>query len=772
MALPAALQALYDRLQGYNGDPYNATTNPLGIARGGNQNPIGNFLKLVKDYTAFGKGISDLTSSASADAIAAAQSAASALAERQAAQNAATNAYNSAQDAAAKVALAAAEADRAKAQADLAKAFATGLNMPAVTPDMAGRFLKVNADGTAYELGLITIATAAEINAGTGTGLANAATLGPILQGIRDGTTAVADKLPPIGSYVLRPSNAAALGPNWLEAKGQVVSIAAYPALADALPALNRQYLNSNPYLGDIISTYDVNNGGGIGRLNWSTLDSTGRFFATFSSGWMYRDAAKGISYTATPIFTGGGVSAASVRLRDNDLVFMPASGSFGAPQHIDLTSQATIQNGLVNSNVPGASASGYEALFRLPNKTLIAIATTGASPQTWGVYRLRVSETRTQWAKFNPAFLGSPNPQTPIRGWQIKNGTVFIACRLTPTDPVSIFRTTDGETWTACTLTGERGASLGLSAVASYDPECSINAFAAGDYNTQAEGKNGQHIVLRHATQAGLWYVSNDGGQTFRGILSTTFNFGSTTGQYLASGTTLGSISFFWDELRNRWWVGFHARKSNDPNGTSRIYGVIYQSTDLVTFSLVGEQFSGYNPGADPNDGVCFATNGKIVVGSAVAFRGYWTTRNISDGSTLMIEDFTSGAWAIAKDYPFDGFVIFGGTGNRGQSTTKYIRWMSKDETIDTGWLNAGYSTDQTIRYPQVAGNYVAAAVSDGSFDRTFFGTRFSYNPVTERKLPTLTQTALQGTVGQEIYEKYGDFDNNRALRWYLRAK
>ncbi|WP_427023051.1 hypothetical protein ACP4J4_10440 [Aureimonas ureilytica] len=136
MALPAALQALFDRLQTYNSDAYNASTNPGGFARGGNQKPVDNFIKSVRDFTAFGKGISDLTSSASSDAIAAAQAASEAKAARDAAQTSATNAATS--------------EGNALTYRNQAQAAAAGVSLPAITAANALQFLQVKPDGSGY----------------------------------------------------------------------------------------------------------------------------------------------------------------------------------------------------------------------------------------------------------------------------------------------------------------------------------------------------------------------------------------------------------------------------------------------------------------------------------------------------------------------------------------------------------------------------------------------------------------------------------------------
>lgn len=153
MALPAALQALFDRLQTYNSDAYNASTNPGGFARGGNQKPVDNFIKSVRDFTAFGKGISDLASQAGADAQATAADRVQTGQDRTAAAASATNAAGS--------------ASTAKADADRAVGAAAGVNLPALVAGDELKFLQVKQDRSGYQTALIQKATSAQLLAGT-----------------------------------------------------------------------------------------------------------------------------------------------------------------------------------------------------------------------------------------------------------------------------------------------------------------------------------------------------------------------------------------------------------------------------------------------------------------------------------------------------------------------------------------------------------------------------------------------------------------------------
>lgn len=141
MALPAPLQALFDRLQTYNSDPYNSTSNPGGFARGGNQKPVDNFIKSIRDFTAFGRGISDnVDGSVDAAAASASAAAANVLLTAEDAENTRLDRIATAENvvkaagevtkAAGQVALASGQADRARGEADRAANLANTVDGP------------------------------------------------------------------------------------------------------------------------------------------------------------------------------------------------------------------------------------------------------------------------------------------------------------------------------------------------------------------------------------------------------------------------------------------------------------------------------------------------------------------------------------------------------------------------------------------------------------------------------------------------------------------
>lgn len=249
MALPALIVAAIARIRAANNNAYDAVNNPAGLGQGGQRQ---NFIPDINAVADIGVFAAECVDKADADV---ALTHADVLLTRQDASNTSLDRIATAQsvlDAAGKIGLAAAEVDkakaevvnakaevvnaktevgRAKAEADRAQGYAAGLNLPAVTQAMAGRFLKVNDGGTAYELGEVTIATAADIKSGAGTGFVNAKTLGPILKSVGPGPGDLME------SFRLSGTGSA----DWIECNGAVLSKATY---SDLYAAIGDSYLD------------------------------------------------------------------------------------------------------------------------------------------------------------------------------------------------------------------------------------------------------------------------------------------------------------------------------------------------------------------------------------------------------------------------------------------------------------------------------------------------------------------------------------------------
>ncbi|KQT51978.1 hypothetical protein ASG43_20575 [Aureimonas sp. Leaf454] len=161
MALSPADQALLDRLNGYNGNAYNAVSNPLGFARGGNQQGV--FIASVKDIAAAGALTTGAVIATAADVALTHQDASNTGLDRIATSQSVTAAAGQVTLAAAevtkaagKVTLAGQEADRAFTQANRAMGYANGLNLPSVGLADAGKFYRVKADGSGIETSTIS----------------------------------------------------------------------------------------------------------------------------------------------------------------------------------------------------------------------------------------------------------------------------------------------------------------------------------------------------------------------------------------------------------------------------------------------------------------------------------------------------------------------------------------------------------------------------------------------------------------------------------------
>lgn len=237
MALPAAIQAAITRIRGANNNVWNAITNPLGHGQGGHRQ---NFIPDMNAVLDVGLFVAERTDAADADATQTAAdrvqtgkdvtSSGQARDKAQLWANAAEDleveagkfsAFHWVRKAIAQVGLAKTEADRSKIEADRSQGFAAGLKMPAISADVAGRYVRVAADGSVYELGEIKAATAQDIVAGTGTGFANAQTLGPVLNEMR---AVVGDVIDSLNTLSARSSG-------WIEATNQVLVRATYSQL-------------------------------------------------------------------------------------------------------------------------------------------------------------------------------------------------------------------------------------------------------------------------------------------------------------------------------------------------------------------------------------------------------------------------------------------------------------------------------------------------------------------------------------------------------------
>ena len=176
-----------NRINAANGNAYDATNNPGGLAQGGHRQ---NFVPDLQATVSVAQWSADSAAEAAASAVATAADRAKTTQDvtttgqyRDRAQEWANkpedqtvtsglySAYHYSQKSAAQVSLAANQvtlaanqADRSTTQADRSQSYAQGLNIPALNSSTALQFLRANAAGTAYEFTPLDLYSASLIN--------------------------------------------------------------------------------------------------------------------------------------------------------------------------------------------------------------------------------------------------------------------------------------------------------------------------------------------------------------------------------------------------------------------------------------------------------------------------------------------------------------------------------------------------------------------------------------------------------------------------------
>ena len=773
MALPALIQAAIARLRAANNNAYDATSNPSGLGQGGHRQNLIPDMNAVADIGVFAGECAD-----KADADVALTHADVAL-THQDASNTGLDRIATAQsvlDAAGKVGHAAAEADRAKAQADLAKGFATGLKLPAVTPDMAGRFLKVNADGTAYELGLITIATAAEINAGTGTGFANAQTLGPILTDMKAKTSDLTAAAIPIGGYLVVPFMAPNPGPKFLRALGQKISLAAYPK-ASALPVVGAGDLSQYPWSGNNdtrVAQFNFASGSGTNPDSpFRSADIVGNRVVVVQNSYLrYFELAGQTKLvervgTITNNMADGGYSCV---LRDNDVVTM---GANGRPTNLSILAG---NFGAVTSYSGGVNGLDTQSkLVSLPNGTVLAFISTTSTTST--VLRQRKSEAAGVWSAFTPdigAFLTNE-----YRVWQDKQGRVYLYCRAATTNLFNVYRTADGETWTNLgQVAGTVGGGAKMMAHQSWNSRDSKRPGAPA----YRESPNGAMAMVRgspnYNPDTNFVLATVNGGDSWKVLTRDTVvpGFPTTPLGNTASGQQNGAFMFEWDRFRQRWVFATIWRNLN------QIWYAVSYSTDLVNFTNIITPRTRPTPesisGTVNVFNVALLCTLEDVLVYATDTNG--TRYNLALGVTSLVmnnisdDSVTYTPFLTLEDPSFDGIVMGRRSpGDPGaidllyQAAIDGLRWMLYDRTFFQA------ANDPWGGYYLLHMLFAESYVFGGYSQNMSISAKYDHNPATERVLPRLDNgyDARLNSSQSTLIENSSRGGQAHGALWYMRV-
>ncbi len=789
MALPALIQAAIARIRAANNDQWDATKNPSGLGQGGHRQ------NLVKDFNAVadvGEFTAENAESTAADVVKTAAdraqtgkdvvSSGEARDKAKAWANAAEDVevepglfsgFHFLRKVIAQVALAKGQADRSTTQADRALSYAAGLKMPALTADKAGQYVAANDDGSAYVLRKISAATAEQIGAADGDGFADAKTLGPILNDMKAKAADSAAALVPIGGYLAMPFMSPEPGAKFVRALGQKISLAAYPK-ASVLPVVNSGDLYSNPWNGSgdsYITAINMNGNDSGSQSGFSTSDLVANRLVIIQNNYLRYYEMAGVVRTVvreaqaspSPQYKRACV------LRDTDVVYINIGG---VPSHLSIKASdfATRSNASYWDGSGASLSDDQTKLIELPNGTILAFWQANGSH---AIARLRKTEGPAAWSAFNPP-IGLF--KADYRAWKDKAGRLYIAGRATTsTGDYSVFRTSDGESWTALG-TIPNSAAYDLSVNHSWQRRDSMRP-AAPAY---CESPNGQQIIVRTRSYAHIF--SKDGGSTWKMLTNAMVFPGLPTDMPAGQGSNTEQLAFFvfeWDARRSRWLFGQCWRRNN------RLWYAIYQSSDLVSFSallpatMISNSSIGVNSSILTIVMIVLADEvriGGVHTGSA-GEQGYYSQRYVLSTGVLgsIPDQFSNYPPYVAIDNGYSGSCLLT-TSNNAPQTAFDISYQSGNQW-GVGWV-PGDGIDSVFPPTGLAGPvenlfYGDAYIVGGPNYSYTISLRYTYNPATERLIPRMVHSyyALGEQGRTQFYELHAGTNNAHGLRWYVRV-
>ncbi|WP_062223070.1 hypothetical protein [Aureimonas sp. D3] len=802
MALPALIQAAITRIRAANNDQWDATKNPSGLGQGGHRQ------NLVKDFNAIadvGEFTAENAESTAADVVKTAADRVQTGKDVTTAGNARDKAKswaNAAEDvdvepgmfsgfhfmrkAMSSATLASRWSNEAEdtpvagglfsayhwyrkalAQAVLAGGYAAGLKMPAISAAEAGYFVKVNSGGTAYELGQITIATADQIKTGSGKGVVNAETLGPLLQDVA--TTAI--KAYSIGSYMLRLSVTPEPGPNWLECLGQIVPLASYPDLATVLPVYVKQYGEQNVGLQ---STVYINGSSGSNFAVAAQWFEGNRLF-TLQNGILtilnpdgtsltgqFNNASPSLWYTSTLTIPGGNIRPL-LRESTNE-VFYRRSGA-SALSSIDATSVSTIQNGQRDSIPNVQNIAGFdtmEYLFELPNGTLLFFSrnSNGNNIRYTRCQNLPVGVAHNAWQNFDPGTFdpaqSTINPPMEFIAWQARDGAVYAATRAANSNTAfTLYRTLTGTSWTVVsTFSIASGTSPSGGWFSSRRRESKIVPFGVKE-----ESPDGKTIVVNFGDCGFLITIDSGASWVYKSVSDLLNRSGDGLKPITAS---VSYVGFAWDKYRSEWAFSCICY----PTDSTQTHIGFWAGTDILNLTLRGKaMLSGYN-----NTNSTSQYRSALIV-TAGRYRHSFHSSSASTGGLVdyrksQTGTITTGPAGISGNivmpmFRFEG-TPFDGTIWQSYTSTGLTIWTAGDdsEELIASSGNAAFPSSvlQTEFDVSADGALVSNVVrTSNPTEYAFCGSFYDYNPALERRLPRVDYTTNQNGLPalQEYYKR-----------------
>lgn len=802
MALPALIQAAIARIRAANNDQWDATKNPSGLGQGGHRQNLVKDFNAVADLGEFSATNAESTAAdvvkTAADRVQTGKDVTSASTARDKAKSWANaledeevepglfSGFHWMRKAMASATLASRWSNQAEdtpvagglfsayhwyrkalAQAVLAGGYAAGLKMPAISAAEAGYFVKVNSGGTAYELGQITIATADQIKTGTGKGVVNAETLGPILQDVT--TTAI--KAYPVGSYMLRLSVTPDPGSNWLECLGQIVPLASYPDLAAVLPVYLRQYGEQNV---GIQNTIYINGSSG-GNFAVAGQWFEGNRLFTLQNGILtilnpdgtslsgqFGNGSPSLWYTSSITIPGGNIRPL-LRESTNE-VFYRRSG-VSALSSIEATSVSTIQSGQRDSipnvqNIAGLDAMEY--LFELPNGTLLFFSrnSNGNNIQYTRCQKLPVGVAHNAWQNFDPGTFdpaqSTINPPMEFIAFQAKDGAVYAATRAANSNAAfTLYRTLTGSSWTvAGTFSIASGTSPSGGWFSSRRRESKIVPFGFKE-----ESPDGKTIVLNFGDCGFL--ISTDSGASW--VYRTISELLNKSGDGLKAITaSLSYVGFAWDKYRSEWAFSCICY----PTDSTQTHIGYWTGADLLNLTLRGKALlSGYSTSNSQSNyrSALIVTAGRYRHSfySSSAGTGGLVDYGKSQTGTITTGPAGIRGYVALPLFRFEG-TPFDGTVWQSYLSTAIVVWTAGDDSEELLVDNNGSTLPSTVLQTEfdvsADGTRVSNVVRTSSpTEYAFYGSFYDYNPALERRLPRIEFPSNQNGFPsiQEFYKR-----------------
>ncbi|WAJ29336.1 hypothetical protein [Antarcticirhabdus aurantiaca] len=556
------------------------------------------------------------------------------------------------------------------------------------------------------------------------------------------------DALVPIGTFMAREFNAPGLpADRWLPAIGQVVSLAAYPALADLLPPHYPYYLQ-RPYE----TTKNLGSTTTGAACTVATMRGT-KLIVGQNGGLL--SLWDGVSSTAISGSLGSGISPHPkypIILRNDDAlltVYSSAGGNY-VLQRVGIGA-GNIGAALQNYG-SGSNSSSPPFAVELPNGnivTFVASTTTTYQVQTLVAGATANSGTFPLSTIAAPFFLAF-DPQGRL--------LIFARPNSTGGTLTNVYRTADGVTWETLATAVANSDSNAITLALDTDylhPTVAADPLSCA-YWSSPDGQI--QIMTGVVGQASARFlISTNGGATWTSRLISDLGLG-------AAATSFKNIRLVWDAANSRVLICCFYGKS-----VSEAAVTIRATTNFTTFTTLVNAVTVGNINIANTD----MTAAVIIKGSLYLW--VQTAQVIhtinADGSLTQVNSASAVTTNdvpvfIGKRHPFNGAILFLYSGK--------ARWLGtgfRGENIDTTVvhdLTIYPTTGRPLVFANEEKTRLAHALYTPGSGQAFvsYGSVYDYNPDTERRMPQISHP-FDATSLRDIY-----VNGVHPFRWFMRAK